>query len=116
MFVNSWARSTFDISTAPDVTSEKLPPGVPTVSGPELFEADQRLLETRCRPASLANVASDRTPAGTRPPPAPRRGGERGARRPPRRDAPAAGGRVVGHRAVLADRQVRRAGRDLEEL
>src|SRR3954453_1668710 len=33
-----------------------------------------------------------------------------------RRDARAAGGRVVGDRAVLADRQVRRAGRDLHEL
>src|SRR4051794_37358485 len=33
-----------------------------------------------------------------------------------RRDARAAGGRVVGDRAVLADRQVRRAGRDLDEL
>src|SRR3954447_1075256 len=70
MFVNSWARSTFDISTAPDVTSEKLPPGVPTLSGPELLDADQRLLETRCRPASLANCASERYPAVTRAPPA----------------------------------------------
>src|SRR3954463_710813 len=60
MFVNSWARSTFDISTAPEVTSEKLPPGVPTFSGPELFDADQRLLETRWRPASFAKVASER--------------------------------------------------------
>src|SRR5262249_31057882 len=60
-FVNSWARSTFDISTAP-VVSEPKPwaesPGVDTSAGPELFETENRLPPSRFRPWSFANFAS----------------------------------------------------------
>src|SRR3954468_7451201 len=59
MFVNVWARSTLDISSAPAVVTPKLPPGVPVVSGPELADTFQRFDEERSRPAAFGNVASE---------------------------------------------------------
>ena len=64
MLVNSVARSTFDISTVPAVVTPNVPagvvPGVPTTAAPDAAVAVQRLPESRDRPGSLANFASDR--------------------------------------------------------
>ena len=43
MFVNSWARSTFDISTVPAVVKPSRRAGVPTVAVPEFGDCSQRL-------------------------------------------------------------------------
>src|SRR4051812_16263647 len=59
-FVNSWARSTFDISTAPVVREPKpwaASPGVETSAAPELFDAVKRLPPSRVRPWSFGNFA-----------------------------------------------------------
>src|SRR4051794_13230471 len=59
-FVNSWARSTFDISTAPVVREPKpwaASPGVETSGAPELFDAVKRLPPSRVSPWSFGNFA-----------------------------------------------------------
>ena len=70
-------------------------PGVSTCAAPEFADSIQRLPEARSRPAAFWNVASDEVARG---------------------HAGAAAGRDVAHRAVLADRDVRAAGRDPEQL
>jgi hypothetical protein len=62
MLVNSWARSTFDISTAPGIRVPRpFVPAMLAVSAPELFVAIQLLPETRWRPASFGKVAREMT-------------------------------------------------------
>src|SRR3954452_12223481 len=72
MFVNVWARSTLDISTAPACVEPVPPtPGVFTVRGPELAEADQVLPPLRSRPDAFGNVASVMRKSDLRVPVAP---------------------------------------------
>src|SRR4051812_12862203 len=58
MLVNSWARSTFDISTAPGVTSPAPDtPGASTVAAPEFWDAWNLFPDIRWRPLSFGNFA-----------------------------------------------------------
>ena len=68
MFVNSRARSTLLISSAPGTTLPwpAAPPGAPLTAAPELFEARHRLSPARSRPGALANFARLRVPIGRR--------------------------------------------------
>src|SRR3954453_22494091 len=69
MFVNVWARSTLDISTAPACVVPVPPtPGVLTVFVPEVAETVQVLPPLRSRPDALVNVASGRRESGLRRP------------------------------------------------
>src|SRR5207245_11065891 len=58
MFVNSWARSTLDISSAPADSDPLDPtPGTPTRGTPEAIDEELEESPTRTRPAGLAKVA-----------------------------------------------------------
>ncbi len=93
MLVNAWARSTLDISTVPAVVKPAVALGVLTTGVPEFGDASQRFEPERWRPAALENVASDRKPADCRVPRAV----------------------DVADLAVLGDRHVRRARRDVDQ-
>src|SRR3954447_14992268 len=68
MLVNAWARSTLDISIAPDVVKPNCALGVPMVGVPEFADCSQRFEPERSRPDVLLNVASEMKPADTRVP------------------------------------------------